>query len=200
MRRFILIVMSTLATYTVLSAQNTESNKSKVGKFAIVAETCYEHLFLDANDGLKSSWGIGAPYIGVDYYMLNNIYLGASAGASYDRIGYDWGEYGRSSSNIYDMRLPLRVGLAFMDRKFKLDTGPFVNLTIAGETTYYNGSKQFTTKIRDMDVSTVSLGWSISIKLFEVIKLGYSFILTGSPYGEGGDVGFLSIGVSYSIL
>lgn len=199
MKRLVLMIASVVTTGTILSAQSVEHGDSNAGLICISSEACYEQIFLDADEGLKSSWAISAPCIGVDYYTKDNMYLGISLGGSMGSVSYDFGKAGRTYSSIYDMRLPLRVGVAFADRNFKLETGPFVNFTLGGESSYYRGTEETTTRVSDMDVSRVALGWSISMKLFEIIKVGYSFMLTDSPYGEGGDAGFLTIGLSYSI-
>lgn len=44
-----------------------------------------------------------------------------------------------------------------------------------------------------------AFGWSISLKLFGLLNVGYSFMLTDSQYGESGDYVFLSAGIAYSL-
>lgn len=189
MKRILTILALVIGINASLSAQNT----------VFLSEVCYEHLFLEADNGLKSSWGMGVPQIGVDYHVMDMAYVGASIGASFGNVDYDFGKAGRTYSNIYDLRIPMRAGISLLDRNLKLDTGPFLNFTVGGESTYYTGKTETTTKFKDMDFSRVSLGWSINLRLFELFKIGYSFMLTDSAYGEGGDAGFLSIGLSLAL-
>jgi hypothetical protein len=110
-------------------------------------------------------------------------------------VRYDYGGYAKAETSIYDVRIPVRTGLSVFDSNIKFETGPFVNFTVGGNTTYTYGGEKTVTKIKDTDVSRAALGWSINLKLFGLLNVGYSFMLTDSPYGEGGDFGFLSIGI-----
>ena len=199
MKKLIVIIVGSLMACSMLVAQSTKSDVTDANSVLLVSEACYEHLFLKQNEGLESSWAIAAPCIGFDYYAQNNVYVGASLGASFGTIKYDFAKLGSTYTNIYDMRLPLRAGLSLLNRNLKLETGPFVNFTLGGETSYYIGKDESTTKFKDMDLDRLSLGWSVSLKMFELLKIGYSFMLTDSPYGEGGEAGFLTIGLSYAI-
>lgn len=196
MKRLVVMIASVVTTCTMLSAQSVEHGDSNAQSIYITNGYCYEQIFLDADEGLESSWGLTGPCFGVDYYPKDNMYLGTSLGFSGGSVSYDFGKAGRIYSTFSDLRLPLRVGVAFADRNLRLDTGPFVNFTVGGELTYYYRGTKIETKFSDMDISRVALGWSISMKLFRIIKVGYSFMLTDSHYGEGGDAGFLSIGLS----
>lgn len=196
MKKIVAITILGLFTGVILNAQNWlpgSSDATSAGSICLVYEANYEQLFLEESDALKSSWGFGLN-LGADYYVLDNIYAGTSVGFSDSVIKYDFGSYGNSSSSIYDIRIPIRVGLSFLDSNIKLETGPFANFTVGGSTTYTYSRESTTTKIKDMDVSRAALGWSIKLKLFELLNIGYSFMLTDSPYGDGGDFGFLSIG------
>lgn len=203
MKKLLIYVFMTSLATVGLSAQDLQTvqdmnEKEEFKKFRMASDYCYEHFFLDDADGaLKENWAL-ALTAGVDYYLHENVYWGASIGYAFGIVKYDFGHYTRTWSDCYDIRLPLRVGISCLDGFLKLDTGPFVDFTVEGETTYYRGINDKTTiKLKDMDVNTVSLGWSISLKLCKLIKVGYSFKLSDSFYGEGGDVGFLSVGLDY---
>ena len=197
MKRLVVMIASVVTTCTMLSAQSVEHGDSNAQSIYVTSGICYEQIFLDADEGLESSWGLTGHCFGVDYYPKDNMYLETSLGFSWPSVSYDFGKAGRIYSSFFDLRLPLTVGVAFADRNLRLDTGPFVNFTGGGELTYYNRGTKIETKVSDMGISRVALGWSISMKLFRIIKVGYSFMLTDSHYGEGGDAGFLSIGLSF---
>lgn len=197
MKKIFSITIIGLLTSVILNAQNWlpgNSDATSAGSICIVYDMNYEQLFLEESDVLKSSWGVGLN-LGADYFVLDNIYTGTSVGLSDSFIKYDFGSYGDSRSSIYDIRIPIRVGVSFLDSNIKLETGPFANFTVGGSTTYNYNRESTTIKIKDMDVSRAALGWSIKFKLFGLLNIGYSFMLTDSPYGDGGDFGFLSIGL-----
>ena len=200
-KRIITIILFWIFVSATLNAQNwieKDLSGTSAGTICIVSEVNYEQLFLEKSDALKSSWAI-SPILGVDYFVMDNIYAGASIGLSDGTIKYDFGSYGSSTSCIYDIRIPFRAGVSLLGSNFKLETGPFTSFTVAGNTTYIYGRESSTTKIKEMDVSRVALGWSINLKIFNLLKIGYSFILTNSPYGEAHDIGFLSVGLAYSL-
>lgn len=202
MKKLLIYVFMTSLATVGLSAQDLQTvqdmnEKEEFNKFRYAGDVCYEHFFLDDADGsLKQNWAL-AVTAGVDYYLREKLYFGASIGYAFGNVDYDSGHYPKIYSSCYDIRLPLRVGISCLDGFLKLDTGPFVDFTVGGEITYYRGiNDESTIKLKDMDVNTVSLGWSISLKLCKLIKVGYSFKLSDSFYGEGGDVGFLSVGLA----
>lgn len=55
-------------------------------------------MFLDSIDDLKSSWGIN-PNIGLNYFLMDYIYLGTGLGFSDGTIKYDFGKYGTSTTS-----------------------------------------------------------------------------------------------------
>lgn len=192
-----MIIVAGLFSCMMLKAQSWLPGKpdaTSAGSVLLVSEVNYEHLCLDESDDLKSKWGIGLS-LGADYYLMDNIYAGASVGYSDAFVRYDYGGYAKAETSIYDVRIPVRAGLSVFDSNIKFETGPFVNFTVGGNTTYTYGGEKTVTKIKDTDVSRAALGWSINLKLFGLLNVGYSFMLTDSPYGEGGDFGFLSIGI-----
>ena len=197
MKKIFAITIVGLLTSVMLNAQSWlpgSSDYTSAGSRCVVGEANYEQLFLDGDDALKSSWGLSYS-LGMDYFVMDNIYAGASLGFSQRYIKYDFGAYGKSDSSVYDIQIPIRAGVSFLDSNLRLETGPFANFTIGGSTTTTMGRETTTTKIKDMEVSRAALGWSINIKVFRILNIGYSFMLTDSPYGDGGEFGFLTIGL-----
>lgn len=182
-------------------AQESQRSQELVNPVHITAETCYEQLFLDDAGGtLKSSWAFDLS-LGFNDYLTKNFYWGLAAGVSVGDVEYDLGELGRFRSTITDIRLPLVVGLSGLNGYLKLDTGPFVDFTVGGTTDYFRPfSDTVTTKLKDMDVKKVALGWAINLRILKWVKISYSFKLSDSIYGDGGDVGFLSIGLAGAIF
>ena len=197
MKKMIAITVAVLFACIMANAQNWSYGIS-AGTLRIRSDVNYEQLFLKDNDALSSSWGIG-PSVGADYYILDNIYVGSSIGLSDNTVKYDFGSYGSSTSSIYDIRIPIRAGVSMFGSILDIETGPFVSLTAGGSTNYTYKRETTTTKIKDMDVSRSALGWSINAKLFGFVNIGYSFMLTESVFGDGGEFGFLSVGLSYTL-
>lgn len=197
MKRLFAITLAAVFASITINAQNW-SEGSSAGTISFNSEVNYEQMFLESTDDLKSSWAI-SPSIGLDYFLIDNIYLGTGLGLSDGTIKYDFGRYGTSTTSIYDIRVPVKAGISLFGANIKMETGPFINFTVGGSTSYYYDRETTTTKFKDMDMDKTALGWSINLKLFGLVNVGYSFMLTDSPYGESGDYGFLSVGLAYSL-
>lgn len=175
------------------------SHAQHVGTIDITGNVNYQHLFMkDNSDAMKYSGGF-IMQLGADYMISDTFYTGAALGFALsvitsEIVGID------SWTEIYDLRLPLHVGVSSKDRKFTLDTGPFIDFSVGGKTeiNYHDSSSEkSTTRLRDIDVNRVALGWNVNAKVFENFKLGYGVILTDSAYGKGGDTHFISLGWAF---
>lgn len=198
MKKVFVITIAGLLTSVMLNAQNWFSvspDSDTAGSKCLVGSVNYEQLFLEGGDALKSSWGISSN-LGMDYFVMDNIYAGASLGFSQRYIKYDFGDYSDTKSSIFDLWIPIRAGVSLLRSNIKLETGPFASFTLGGSTTSTFGGEMTTTRVKDMDITRAALGWSINIKVFRLLNIGYSFMLTDSPYGDGGDFGFLTIGLT----
>lgn len=192
MKKLVLVLSAILAIAVTSKAQ-------QVGRVEITGDLNYQHLFLkDDADVIKYSGGFLMEF-GADYLITDLLYAGGSLGFS---LGVITSEFAgtESWSEIYDVRLPLHVGVASPDRKFKFDTGPFIDFSVGGKTeiSYDSFSADKTvTRLKDMDVNRVSLGWGVSVELFKYLSVGYGIKLTDSAYGEGGHAHLITIGCSF---
>lgn len=192
MKKLVLVLSAILAIAVTSKAQ-------QVGRVEITGDLNYQHLFLkDDADVIKYSGGF-LMELGADYLITDLLYAGGSLGFS---LGVITSEFAgtESWSEIYDVRLPLHVGVASPDRKFKFDTGPFIDFSVGGKTeiSYDSFSADKTvTRLKDMDVKHVSVGWGVSAILFKYLKIGYGIKLTDSAYGEGGHAHLITIGCSF---
>lgn len=174
------------------------SVSSKAGTTEMIGSMNYQHFFLkDDADMIKYSGG-ALIELGADYYVTESIYVGGSLAYSLAVITSEFSEIS-SWSEIHDLRIPLRVGMASSDSKFKLDTGPFIDFTIAGKTeiTYGSMSDRDVTKLKDMNVKRVSFGWGVDLLVFDFLSIGYGIKITDSAYGEGGDTHMIRVGWSF---
>lgn len=192
MKKLVLVLSAILAIAAT-------SNAQQVGRVEITGDLNYQHLFLkDDADVIKYSGGILMEF-GADYLITDLLYAGGSLGFSLCVITSEFAGT-ESWSEIYDVRLPLHVGVASPDRKFKFDTGPFIDFSVGGKTEISYGSfssDKSITRLRDMDVNRVSLGWGVSAILFKYLSVGYGIKLTDSAYGEGGHAHLITIGCSF---
>lgn len=192
MKKIILWIFAILASSVASYAQHK-------GSVEVTGDLNYQHFFLkDDADVIKYSGGFVMQF-GADYHITDSFYAGTSLGFS---LGVVTSEYSgmESWSEVYDIRLPLHAGIASTDGKFKLDTGPFIDFSIGGKTEIkYDSfsSDKTVTRLKDMDVNRVSLGWGVSVKLFKYLKVGYGIKLTDSAYGEGGHAHVITIGYSF---
>lgn len=188
MKRLLMIFTAVVAFASVSSAQQRAGTSEGVGGFH------YQHLFLDDSDMIDYSGGFVIDF-GSDHFITETVYAGFSLGYSYSIITSDFSGIS-SSAEVHDLRLPIRAGLASADSKFKFDTGPFLDFSIAGKSEVSYGSEKSVTRLKDMDVKRVSLGWGVNMRLFGFLTVGYGVKLTDSPFGEGGDMHILTVGIT----
>ena len=192
MKKRILILSAILAIATTSYAQ-------QVGTVEMTGDINYQHLFLkDDADVIKYSGGCLVE-LGADYHITDLLYAGGSLGFSLSVITSEYAGI-ESMSDMYDVRVPLHAGVSSPDRKFKFDTGPFLDFSVAGKTEIsYDSfsSEKNITRLKDMDVNRVSLGWGVSVVLFKYLKIGYGIKLTDSVYGKGGQAHLITIGYSF---
>ena len=188
MKRLVSILIALLAFSAISQAQRT-------GTSEVVGSLNYQHLFMDDSDAIDYSGGFLLQF-GSDYFITESFYAGVSLGYSFSVITSEFSDI-KSTAEIHDLRLPIRAGLASADSKFKFDTGPFLDFSIAGKSELRYGSDKSETRLKDMDVKRVSLGWGVNLKLFNFLTIGYGVKLTDSPFGEGGDTHLLTVGISF---
>lgn len=192
MKKLFLVLSAILAVAVM-------SNAQQIGRVEITGDINYQHLFLeDDADVIKYSGGFLMEW-GADYYITDLLYAGGSLGFSLCVITSEFAGT-ESWSEVYDVRVPLHVGISSPDRKLKLDTGPFLDFSVGGKTEISYGSfsaDKSITHLKDMDVKRVSLGWGVSALLFKYLKIGYGIKLTDSAYGEGGNAHLVTIGYSF---
>ena len=187
MKKLILGLTAVLSSVIISHAQQTS-------KVEIIGNVGYQHFFLDDDaDAINYSGGF-LMEMGADYYIADSFYAGGALGFS---LGVVTSEFSgiESWSDICDIRIPLHAGISSQDRKFKIETGPFLDFSVAGKTEVTSGSfssDRTVTRLKDMDVDRVSLSWGFNVTVFK-LKIGYCIKLTDSFYGKGGDAHIITI-------
>ena len=192
MKKLVLVLSAILAITVTSHAQQS-------GHIEMTGDINYQHLFLnDDADVIKYSGGY-LMELGADYHFTDLLYAGGSLGFSLGIISSEYAGI-ESWSEIYDVRVPLHVGVSSSDRKFKFDTGPFIDFSVGGKTELSYDSfsaEKSITRLQDTDVNRVSLGWGFNILLFKHLKVSYGIKLTDSAYGKGGETHLITIGWNF---
>lgn len=181
-------VTSESEKYTKASPSLTNSRAgTSVSNFSLN----YQHLFLEGEADYTGGFML---CIGGDYFITESFYANISLGYVFNIITSEESDF-KVSTEIHDLRLPICAGIASNDSKFKFQTGPFVDFSVAGNNKFKYGSEESVTKLKDMDVKRFAFGWGVNVKLFNFLNLGYAVKLTDNIFGEGGDVHQITIGI-----
>lgn len=183
----------TILFLSFILACNLTSFAQRAGTSDKTGGINYQHLFL--NDEVDYSGGFFF-HLGSDYFITESFYTGFSLGYSYGIVTSGSSGF-RLSVKVHDIRIPLHAGVASSDGRFKFNTGPFIDFSLAGKAEVSYGGEQSETRLKDMDVKRVSLGWGVNAELFDILKVGYGVKMTDSPYGEGGEVHFITVGFAF---
>lgn len=105
---------------------------------------------------------------GVDYYIIDMLYVGGGLGLSYSYDSYTISGYD-IKINAYALEMPFHIGFSPWE-SLQLYTGPVLSIGLGGnQKTYYKGDKKDKQSFKAGDVG---IGWRASINAFDLLYFG----------------------------
>lgn len=152
----------------------------------------YDQMFMDADSKFSMTFGFDNNILLNKYFYVGTGIALAIPSIEMDVLGTTY------KTQSYNLEIPLKVGVRLCDGWLNLDTGPYMNIAVAGSQTVLSSKGEELDKVRfsDMDdLKRFSIGWEFNIHFCKFITVGINASLSKGSLDD--NVTALSFGFKF---